>query len=219
MTDYAKIRTNMVDCQLRTNKVSAPALLDAFLAVPREIFVPEAARGVAYVDNDLPLGQGRFLIEPMVLGRLLQAAEIKPGDAVLDLGCAAGYASAILARLAQSIVAVEADPALLAQAKANLAGQRNVAVYGGPLDRGWPDWAPYDVILIAGTVSEIPAAVVDQLAEGGRLVTIFETRPGQLGEATLLQRSPGGVNRRRLFESGVHPLPGFGRQPSFAFEG
>jgi protein-L-isoaspartate(D-aspartate) O-methyltransferase len=217
MSDYVKIRTNMVDSQLRPNKVSDPALLDAFLAVPREAFVPEALKGSAYVDEDLPLGGGRYLLEPMVLGRLLQYAAIQPGEVVLEIGCATGYGSAILGRLARSVVAVESDPALLAQARANLGGQRNVTLFEQRLDQGYAERAPYDVILIGGAVGEISPAVLDQLAEGGRLVTVIETRAGQLGEAVLLQRGATGVARRTLFEAGVHTLPGFRPEPVFAF--
>jgi len=217
MNDYVKIRTNMVDSQLRPNKVNDPAVLDAFLTVPREAFVPAPLRGTAYVDEDLPLGGGRYLIEPMVLGRLIQSAAIRPGDVALEIGCATGYGSAILARLARYVVAIEIDPALLQQARTNLAGRRNVALFEQPLAQGYPERAPYDVILIAGAVTEISAALLDQLADGGRLVTVIETRRGQLGEAVLYQRGPTGISRRLLFEAGVQALPGLRPEPSFAF--
>jgi protein-L-isoaspartate(D-aspartate) O-methyltransferase len=217
MTDYAKIRINMVDSQLRPNKISDPAVLDAFLAVPREAFVPEALKGIAYVDEDLPLGGGRYLLEPMVLGRLIHSAGIRPGDVALDIGCATGYGAAILARLAKSVVAIESDAKLLQQARINVAGLRNVALFEQRLDQGYAERAPYDVILISGAVAEISPALLDQLAEGGRLVTVIETRAGQLGEAVLLQRGPTGITRRALFEAGVQSLPGFRPEPSFAF--
>ncbi|MEA2755905.1 MAG: protein-L-isoaspartate(D-aspartate) O-methyltransferase [Aliidongia sp.] len=217
MSEYDKIRINMVDCQLRPNKISDPALLDAFLQVPREAFVPLALKGAAYVDEDLPLGEGRYLLEPMVLGRLLQTAVVGPNDVVLEIGCATGYATAILGRLARSVVAIESDSVLARQAKANLAGQRNATVFEQRLDRGYPERAPYDVIVIGGAVGDIPPAVLDQLAEGGRLVTVIETRAGQLGEAVLLERGPTGISRRRLFEAGIHTLPGFQAEPSFVF--
>jgi protein-L-isoaspartate(D-aspartate) O-methyltransferase len=207
----------MVDSQLRPNKVSDPALLDAFLAIAREAFVPDVLKGSAYVDEDLPLGGGRYLLEPMVLGRLLQYAAVRPDDVVLEIGCATGYGSAILGRLAKSVIAIDSDPALLLQARANLAGMRNVALFEQRLDRGYAERAPYDVILISGAVGEISPVVLDQLAQGGRLVTVIETRRGQLGEAVLLQRGPTGISRRILFEAGVHTLPGFRPEPSFAF--
>jgi protein-L-isoaspartate(D-aspartate) O-methyltransferase len=217
MSDYAKIRTNMVESQLRPNKVNTPALIDAFLAVPREAFVPPSLKGAAYVDDDVPLGGGRTLLEPMVFARLLQSAAIGPGDVVLEIGCTTGYGAAILARLAKSVIAIDCDPALLRQATANLAGLRNIVLFEGQLDKGYPERAPYDVIVIGGTVAEIPPALIDQMAEGGRLVTVVETRAGQLGEAVLLQRGPDGIVRRRLFEAAAHVLPGFQREPSFAF--
>lgn len=218
MSDFAKFRTTMVDTQLRPNKVSTPALIDAFLAVPRETFVPAVLKGVAYVDESLPLGGSRFLLEPMVLGRLLQSASIAAGDVALEIGCATGYGAAILARLAKSVIATEVDPALLKQARANLAGLRNVTLFERPLNSGYAERAPYDVIVIGGTVAEIPPALLDQLAEGGRLVAVVETRAGQLAEAVLLQRGAGGIARRSLFETAADPLlPGFRREPSFAF--
>jgi protein-L-isoaspartate(D-aspartate) O-methyltransferase len=217
MSEYDKIRTNMVDCQLRTNKITDPALLDAFLQVSRESFVPPSLKGAAYVDEDLPLGGGRYLLEPMVLGRLLQTAAIRPNEVVLEIGCATGYATALLGRLARSVVALESDASLARQAKANLAGLRNVTIFEQRLDRGYAERAPYDVILIGGAVVDVPPALLDQLAEGGRLVTVIETRAGQLGEAVLLERSPNGIAQRRLFEAGIHTLPGFQAEPSFVF--
>src|SRR6266700_3242878 len=114
-SDYRSARLNMVESQIRPNKVTDPAVIEAMLAVPRERFVPEALRGVAYVDEDIPLGGGRYLMEPMVLGRLLQTAAIRPSDVVLDVGCGPGYASAVMARLARDVVALEEDPALMRQ--------------------------------------------------------------------------------------------------------
>ncbi len=152
-----------------------------------------------------------------MLGRLIHSAGIRPGDVVLELGSATGYGAAILARLAKSVVAVESDAKLLQQARTNLAGQRNVALFEQRLDLGYAERAPYDVILISGAVAEISPALLDQLAEGGRLVTVIETRAGQLGEAVLLQRGPTGIARRALFEAGVQSLPGFRPAPSFAF--
>ena len=217
MSDYAKIRINMVDSQLRPNKVNDPALIDAFLSVPREAFVPDAHKGNAYVDEDLPLGGGRYLLEPMVIARLLQTAQIRPSDVVLEVGTGTGYGAALLARIAKSVVAIDSDPALLAQARANLAGLRNVTLFEQKLEQGYAERAPYDVILVPGAVGEIGPALLDQLAEGGRLLTVIETRPGQLGEAVLIQRGPAGITRRRLFEAGVNSLPGFHPAPSFAF--
>ena len=217
MLDYAAARLNMVESQLRTNKVSNQALLAAFEAVPREHFVPEPLRGIAYVDEDMQIGAGRFLMEPMVLGRLLQEARPGPDDIALDIGCGTGYATAILARLAATVVALEDDAALAARANETLTGMDidNTVVVEGPLSDGYPRQAPYNVILVNGAVAEIPAAISAQLAEGGRLVTVVQDSAG-VGRATLMQRS-GGVSSRVLFDAAVPVLPGFERAPGFVF--
>lgn len=215
--DYAAARRNMVETQLRPNKVTNEALLDAMGGVPRERFVPEAFRGIAYVDEDILVARGRYLMEPMALGRLLQLAEVKPGDAVLDIGCGAGYAAAVLARLAKSVVAVESDKELAAHAAATLAdlGASNVTVLGGELNQGTPRQAPYDVIFIEGSVDAVPPAIVEQLADRGRLVTVV--RQQGVGRATLMARVGGSVSSRVAFDAAVPPLPGFEAQPSFVF--
>jgi protein-L-isoaspartate(D-aspartate) O-methyltransferase len=223
MINEPAARLNMVEGQLRTNKVTDEAVLEGFLTTPRERFVPPDLRGIAYVDDDIPLGGGRVLIEPMVLARLLQLAEIGKDDKVLEIGCATGYATALLARIAASVAAVESDARLLAAARANLAalGIGNVALHEGPLAAGWPAGAPYDVILINGGVGEIPAAVSGQLAEGGRLVTVAEAAASppdsRCGKAVLMTRAEGRVSSLPMFDATVHPLPGFARPAAFVF--
>jgi protein-L-isoaspartate(D-aspartate) O-methyltransferase len=215
--DYAAARRNMVETQLRPNKVTNEALLDALGAVPRERFVPEALRGIAYVDEDIPLAGGRCLMEPMALARLLQLAEVRPGDAVLDIGCGTGYTAAVLARLARSVVAIECDKELATRATATLAdlGATNVTVLEGELGQGAPRQAPFDVIFIEGSVDAVPAPIVEQLADRGRLVTVV--RQQGIGRATLMARLGGGVSSRVAFDAAVPPLPGFEAQPSFVF--
>lgn len=216
--DYAAQRANMVDSQLRTNKVTDIPLLAAFESVPRELFVPEARRGVAYVDEDLAIGPERYLMEPMVLARLLQAAEVEAGDIVLDIGCGTGYSSAILARLAATVVAVESEAALAETANRTLGKLEvdNVVVVEGPLGEGYPKQAPYNVILIGGCVAEVPEAVYGQLAEGGRLVTVVRDGPG-MGRASLMKRTESLVAQRALFDAGTPFLPGFTREAGFVF--
>jgi protein-L-isoaspartate(D-aspartate) O-methyltransferase len=218
MIDPAAARLNMVDSQLRTNKVTDEAVLQGFLAVPRERFVPEALRGTAYVDEDIPLGGGRFLMEPMVLARLLQLARLEPTDAVLEVGCATGYATALLARLAQRVTAVEADRRLAQEARARLAelALANATVVEGPLAVGHAAGAPYAVILLNGAVAFLPPAIADQLAEGGRLVTVLRP-PGQVGQATLMTKANGVISRRPVFDAATPLLPGFQAEPSFVF--
>jgi len=216
--DYAAARANMVGSQLRTNKVSDTGLLEAFEAVPRELFVPADKRGVAYVDEDLAVADGRYLMKPMVLARLLQEAAIEPGDIVLDIGCCSGYSSAILAKLAATVVAVESDKRLAAEANRILSdqGNDNVVVVEAPLDEGYPKQAPYNVIFIAGSVAEVPKAICDQLIDGGRLVTVVKDRSG-LGRASLMQRTGDVVSSRVLFDAATPYLPGFTREPGFIF--
>jgi protein-L-isoaspartate(D-aspartate) O-methyltransferase len=217
MIDYTAARLNMVDSQLRPNTVTDPALLEAFLAVPRERFVPPAAQRTAYVDERLPLGGGRWLMPPMVLARLLQLAQIGPDDLVLDIGCGSGYAAALLARVARQVVAIDAAP-LVAQAVARLRelGAGNVLAVEAPLADGYPARAPYDVILIEGGVAQLPDVIGRQLAEGGRLVTVMGEGNG-LGHAVLMSKSGSVLSRRPVFDAAAPLLPGFERAASFQF--
>lgn len=223
MINETAARLNMVEGQLRTNKVTDEAVLEGFLTVPRERFVPQSLRGIAYVDDDIPLGNGRVLMEPLVLARLLQAAAIGKDDRVLEIGCATGYATALLAQMAASVVAIDSDAQLLAAARANLAalGIGNVQLFEAPLAAGWRGGAPYDVILITGGVAAIPPALSDQLAEGGRLVTVAEAAASpadsRCGKAVLMTRAEGRVSSRPIFDATIQPLPGFARDAAFVF--
>lgn len=216
--DYRSARANMVDSQIRPNRVTDQRLLEALKAVPREQFLPEARRGTAYIDEDIDLGGGRSLMEPMVLARLLQAAAVMPGDMALDIGCGCGYASALLARLAGTVIALESDQGLIATAEQALQEQEidNVAVVSGELTAGCPEQAPYNVILLNGAVAEVPAAIQEQLADGARLVTVLREDSG-LGRATLLERRGSRSSSRTLFDATTALLPGFERAPGFVF--
>ncbi|MBV8592826.1 MAG: protein-L-isoaspartate O-methyltransferase, partial [Caulobacteraceae bacterium] len=197
MPDYAAARLNMVESQVRPNKVTDPRLLEALLEVSREDFVPDQLRGVAYVDEDVPLGGGRFLMEPMVFARLVQTAAVKPGDTVLEVGGGTGYSAAVLARLAARVVTLESEAELGRQAEANLRrlGVSNARVAIGPLVGGYAAAAPYAVILFGGAVERVPSGIIDQLAEGGRLVAVIAP-PGEPGRATLITRVGGALSRR-----------------------
>ncbi len=218
MPDNAAARLNMVDNQIRPSKVSDGRVLAAMAEVPRERFVPKKLEGAAYVDEDLAVAPGRYIMEPAVLARLLQLAAITPGDVVLDVGCATGYATAVLARLAATVVAVESDPKLIERAGALLAelGADNAAVVEGPLAAGYPKHAPYDAIVLGGAVDEVPPAITDQLAEGGRLAAVV-THGSSVGKAMLMLRVHGVLSRRIVFDCAVPPLPGFGSGRDFVF--
>lgn len=219
MTDYAKVRMNMVDSQIRPNKVTDPAVLNAFLEVPRELFVPEALRGAAYIDEDLPVARARFLMEPMVLARLVQTAVVRPTDLVLNIAGGTGYDAAILGRLGRSVVVVEADAALADAARAALAACRagNVTVVTADPAKGHQAQAPFDVILFSGAVAQVPDALAQQLTEGGRLVCVEKAGDGAVGQAVLVERVPGGFSRRVLFDAAIAELPGFEPAPAFLF--
>ena len=218
MLEYATARRNMVESQIRTNKVTDAGLIEAFERVPRELFVPERLRGIAYVDEDIALGNGRFAMEPMVLARLLQAARPEPDDIALDLGCATGYATAILSRLVATVVALEGEADLAAEANRILSELEidNAVVVEGPLTEGYPKQAPYNVIVLGGAVAEIPPAIGDQLADGGRLVAVVKGGAG-MGRATLMQRNGSVVSSRILFDASAPMLPGFEIEPGFVF--
>lgn len=215
--NFAAARHNMVESQLRTNKVTDAALLDAFDTIPRELFVPVPLRSVAYVDEDLPIGNGRHLIEPLVLARLIQLAEVRRTDTVLDLACGTGYSTAILSRLAASVVGVERDTGLGKLARETLAslGIENAAIIEGDPERGCARQGPFDVILINGMIEVLPPVLNDQLVEGGRIVAV-ERRDG-VGRAVLRRRSDGVVAGRVAFEAAVPLLPGFAAPPQFVF--
>jgi protein-L-isoaspartate(D-aspartate) O-methyltransferase len=218
MMDFRAARLNMVESQIRPNKVTDPAVVAAMSELPREEFLPKNLRGIAYVDEDVPIGGGRYLMEPMILARLLQAAEIRPSDVVLDIAAGTGYDAAVLARLATTIVALECDPALAAQAGKTLGehGIDNAVVVEGSLELGYPRQAPYDVIVIGGAVEEVPPAIIAQLAPSGRLVAVVAS-PGEPGRAILVSRLSDTILRRVLFDASTGVLPGFHREPGFVF--
>jgi protein-L-isoaspartate(D-aspartate) O-methyltransferase len=215
--DYATARQHMVDCQIRTNKVTDERLIEAIRTLPRERFVPEAARARAYLDDDVEIAPGRSLIEPMVTARLIQAAEAKPDDIALVVGAGTGYAAALLARLANTVVALESDPALAQRAGAVLGDLSidNAAVVEGALNAGCAKHAPYNVIYLDGAVELVPPALTQQLADGGRMLGVLLDRG--VGRATLWIKSGDALSRRVLFDANVTPLPGFAAPARFVF--
>ena len=215
--DFAAARKRMVASQIRTNEVTDPLVIAALEAVPREQFVPAAVRGVAYVDEDLPLGKGRFLMEPMVLARLLQFANVGVNDTALVVGAGTGYTAAVLARMVKAVVAVESDRELTDSAARTLGelSVNNATVVMGDLRTGWAARGPYDVIVVEGAVTAIPEALKLQLADGGRLVAVV--RQGPIGRATLVTRIGNAFGMRQEFDAVTAVLPGFEPQPKFVF--
>lgn len=219
MTDFALARRNMVEGQLRPNRVTNSQLLAAVGALPREKFLPDSLRSIAYSDEDVPLGKGRYLMEPMVLARLIQTLQPGPEDRALVVGSGCGYGAALLARLVKSVVAVESDVALAsaAQQTAKELSLTGIEQSVGHLEAGAATSGPYDVILIEGAVQQVPPAILDQLVDGGRLVTIVAGTPGALGTAQLFVRQGGVASGRTLFDAGTPSLPGFAPPARFRF--
>jgi protein-L-isoaspartate(D-aspartate) O-methyltransferase len=219
MTDFALARRNMVDGQLRPNRVTNAQLLAVLGELPRERFLPDGMKSVAYSDEDVPLGNGRFLMEPMVLGRLVQTLQATATDKALVVAAGRGYGAALLASLVKSVVAVESDAGLAGSADQTIKalGLRNVTVVTGQAEAGMPASGPYDVILIEGSVRQIPPAILDQLAEGGRLVTVLAGGPGAMGVAQLVVKEGGVTSGRPLFDAGTPVLPGFAPPARFTF--
>ncbi|MEM9342199.1 MAG: protein-L-isoaspartate O-methyltransferase [Pseudomonadota bacterium] len=217
MPDYVQRRTVMVDTQVRPSDVTKFPIIDAMLAVPREAFVPAGQREAAYVGENVSLGGGRVVLEPRTLAKMLDAVNPGPGDLALDIGCGLGYSTALLARLAEAVVAVESEPGWVGEAESGLSeiGADNAVVVEGPLAEGAPKHGPYDVILLQGGVEAVPEALTDQLKEGGRIAAVF--MEGALGVCRIGYRLDGAVTWRFLFNASAPLLPGFSKENDFAF--
>jgi protein-L-isoaspartate(D-aspartate) O-methyltransferase len=215
MSDFALQRRNMVDAQLRTNDVTDPRIHRAMLDVPREAFVPETRQSVAYAERCLELGAGRALLDPRAFAKLVQASAIEDSDTVLDIGCATGYSTAILSRLAARVIALEEDAVLSAGARTRLGSVANVTLASGSLAAGWPPLAPYDAIFLNGSVEFVPEALFAQVNEGGRLACFMRMRAG--GAAVVFTRHEGAIGDRQIFDADVPVLPGFKRRQGFVF--
>jgi protein-L-isoaspartate(D-aspartate) O-methyltransferase len=227
MADFALQRFAMVESQLRPNEVTDRRIIAAMRALPRENFVPPALRGLAYIDEALEVfpsidgAPARFLLAPMVLARLVQLASVEPQDTVLDVGCATGYSTAVLAALALSVIGLEPEPELAEAAKRALRELdiANAEIVTGSLAAGHFSGGPYDVILLNGSIPEAPVGLLSQLREGGRLVTVIgchSSNPSQ-GKAYLFVRVAGEASGVVHFDAGARPLPGFAPEPAFIF--
>jgi protein-L-isoaspartate(D-aspartate) O-methyltransferase len=236
MTDFAAARRMMVEGQVRTADVTDLRLLAAMLELPRERFFPDDKASLAYLDLDAPVsapGQPvRRLLKPMVLAKLIQAAGIAASDHVLDVGCASGYSTALLTRLAGSVVGLEEDAALARQAADALAwagkswagkswagkssaSLPNAKIVTGRLAQGCAGEGPYDVILLQGSAEVVPPALFDQLKNGGRLICVLGRGPQ--GKAMFYRRADGDISGRPVFDAAAAALPGFAKPPEFVF--
>jgi protein-L-isoaspartate(D-aspartate) O-methyltransferase len=215
MQDFAALRTMMVDTQVRPQDVTKFNIIEAMLTVAREAYVPEALRDVAYVGDNITLDGGRVMLEPRTQGKVLDALDVQPDELVLDLGCGLGYSAALLAHLAEAVVAVEEDEALATEAQTILSEQGidNVAVIAGALAEGSAKHGPYDVICIEGGVETIPAALIEQLKEGGRMAAIF--MDGALGECRIGHKLDGKMHWRMAFNATAPVVSGFEKEAGF----
>ena len=215
MTEFASRRMMMVDTQVRPSDVTKFPIIDAMLHVPREVYVPRDRQEAAYVGQNVEIAPGRVVLEPRTLAKMLDALDIQPGEMVLDLGCGLGYSAAVIARIADTVVAVEEDADLAAEAQRALAdeGVDNAVVVAGPLAAGSAKHGPYDVITVEGGIETLPQALADQLKEGGRIAAVF--MDGALGTVKTGIRMGGRIDWRFAFNASAPLLPGFARARGF----
>lgn len=221
MTTAEISRKNMIDCQIKPNKVTDPALLDILGRTPRERFVPRHLHAMAYIDEDIPMGNGRYLPEPMVLARLIQEAAIKPTDLVLDVACGTGYSTAIMAQLGATVVGLESSKEMADEAERHLRDLDilNVAIINqADLRNGYPQQGPYQVILINGSVASLPQNLLSQLADGGRLLTIVKPPHSRIGQAVIVTRFGDSFTPRSLFDAATPSVPGLADSIKFEFK-
>ena len=215
MSDFAQRRTMMVDTQVRPNDVTKFPIIDAMLSIPREAFVPRSQREAAYIGENIEIAPGRVMLEPRTLAKLLDALDILPTELVLDIGAGLGYSTAVVARLAEAVVAIEENAELATEAQSRLSteGADNAAVIEAPLVEGSAKHGPYDVILIEGAVETVPDTLTQQLKEGGRIGCLF--MENRLGVARVGYKIDGAVTWRFAFNASAPILPGFEAQKGF----
>ncbi|PPR56882.1 MAG: Protein-L-isoaspartate O-methyltransferase [Alphaproteobacteria bacterium MarineAlpha4_Bin2] len=216
--DFVAARENMIECQLRTNKVTDKRILNAMSSLPRERFVSSDREHMAYVDVDVPCGNGRNVMAAMVSARLIQEAAIQKDDEVLCIGAGTGYSVAVMAGLASSVIALENDKACAAKADELFAelDLDNAVVVEGQLVDGWGAESPYDVIFFDGMISEVPSSILEQLGDGGRLLAIVDSSGG-IGRATLFVKVFGNISSREIFDINVGRLTEFDKKQEFVF--
>ncbi len=215
MTDYTDLRTVMVDCQVRPSDVTKFPIIEAMLAIPREVFVPSDKREVAYAGDHVDLGGGRVVFDPRVLAKMLDIVDIKPDELVLEIGCGLGYGTAVMARMAEAVIAVEEDENLVREAEANLVSQSadNAYVVQGELAKGAAKHGPYDLAVFSGSVEQVPDAIADQLKDGGRIVAVFADN--MAGSCMLGIKTGRKIAWRTMFDATAPILPGFRKSQEF----
>lgn len=216
MINYVEQRTMMVDTQVRPSDVTKFPIIESLLAVPREAFVPDAKRSTAYVGDNIDLGEGRVILEPRTLAKMLDVLDVQNNDLVLDVGCGLGYSAAVIARMAEAVVAVEPADGHGGEAQALLLehGADNVVVHEGPLAEGAAQHGPYDAIIIEGAVAHVPQIIIDQLKDGGRIASLFSD--GALGTVRIGYKIDGEMNWRFAFNAGAPIMPGFEAHSAFS---
>lgn len=216
---FYQARKVMLESQIRPNKVIDELVLSAFLEIPRELFVQKSMRDIAYIDEDLPLSNGRYLIEPMVLARMVQSLELKVSDNVMIIGVGTGYSTAIISKIVTSVIGVESRSPLIQKAENNLAQLEitNTVLFKERLQEGYSKEAPYNAILIDGGVSDVPSSILNQLADDGKLVSIYRSENTAVGEASIWMRSGKKFSRKCLFNAQVPTLDEFKEKQEFLF--
>jgi|TARA_B100001750_G_C15383383_1_gene533646 protein-L-isoaspartate(D-aspartate) O-methyltransferase len=217
--DFLDLRKNMVESQIRTCKVSDKHIIQSFLKIPRELFAPPLKRDSCYMDREIKIARNRYLMEPMVFARLVQASKLSRKDSVLDIACGTGYSTAVLALLANDVIGLERRSDLVEIAEKNLSDLSidNAITVKGSLRKGYQAQAPYDVIFVEGSVDFVPKDLLDQLNIGGRLLTITNSNFKNFGQAVLYLRTKTSVSKRLLFEANIARLPSFEKKNTFKF--
>jgi len=212
-------RKAMVESQIRANKVIDEGVIAAFSDVPREIFVPKSMRDIAYVDEDISLSGGRYVMEPMVMARMMQALELSANSSVLVVGAGSGYGAAILSKIVSSVIAIDSRAAMVQKAEQIIASLEigNVAVIKAKLQEGYTEEAPFDAIFIEGAIETLPDSLVSQLSPSGKIAAVWRPSGSHVGEASLWTRLGEDVSRRRLFNAQIPTLDEFKTKPGFVF--